>query len=94
MTKGQLIQLAPDPSQIDIAIDVSLAMELRQLGINPDHYATDFSENKVSGKLISLIELERDELRRILKNVLQANTEFIEKIEILERNIRKQNISQ
>ena len=92
LTKQQLIELSGKQDQIDVAIPVDTAMYLREIGINPSHYAMDYSENKISGKLISLIEIENAELKRILKDVLEANIDFIRKIEILELDIRKQEI--
>jgi predicted metalloenzyme YecM len=74
-TKGYLIKLAPNPDQIDVAMDINFAKQLKEYGINPDHYATDYSDNKVNGKLISLIELENEELKRIISenNIILLN---------------------
>jgi hypothetical protein len=90
MNKGEIIKSIG--GNIDVAIPVDWAMSVRELGINPSHFAWDYREGPNYNKPVNLLETEVVMLRNTIKQLLDKHMEFIEKIESLKEHIRKQEI--
>ena len=90
MTKGQLIRTLPNWEKIDVAIPLDWSIAMRQEGIETSWYAWDYREDTVIGKPLNLLQIYCDELNKTVEGLMESNMEFFDKVQLLEKNIRKQ----